>query len=119
MVRDEKLEKLRHVPLFSHLGGREIERLGMLTDELDVSDGQVAIEKDGQRVASMHPGDFLGEIALIDGRPRTATARAEGRTRLLVLSRGSFNDLMDEFPSVRGAVLEALAERVRSHESED
>jgi CRP-like cAMP-binding protein len=138
VVRDEKLEKLRHVPLFSRLGGREIERLGTLTDELDVRDGQVltqqgasgseffvvldgqvAIEKDGQLVASLRPGDFLGEIALIDGRPRTATARAEGPTRLLVLSRGSFNDLMDEFPSVRGAVLEALAERVRSHERAD
>jgi CRP/FNR family transcriptional regulator, cyclic AMP receptor protein len=138
VVRDEKLEKLRQVPLFSRLGARETERLGMLTDEVDVPDGQVltqqgasgseffvvldgqvAIEKDGQRVATMHPGDFLGEIALIDGRPRTATARAEGATRLLVLSRSSFNDLMDEFPSVRAAVLEALAERVRSHESED
>ncbi len=138
MARDEKLEKLRQIPLFSHLGRRETERLSTLTDELEVPDGQVlthqgangteffvvldgqvVIEKDGARVATMQPGDFLGEISLIDGRPRTATARAEGTARLLVLGRGPFNSLMDEFPSVRLSVLQALAERVRSHENAD
>ncbi|HET8571106.1 MAG TPA: cyclic nucleotide-binding domain-containing protein [Candidatus Limnocylindria bacterium] len=138
MVRDEKLEKLRQVPLFAHLGKRETERLSMLADELDVPDGQVltrqggsggeffivldgqvAIEKDDQRIATMHPGDFLGEIALIDGKPRTATARAEGDARLLVVGRGPFHELMEEFPSVRISVLQALAERVRAHEPEN
>ena len=136
MVRDEKLEKLQAVPLFARLGRRETERLSMLADELDIPDGQVltrqgasggeffivldgqvAIEKDGTRIATMNPGEFLGEIALIDGKPRTATARAEGPTRLLVIGRGPFQDLMEEFPSVRIAVLQALAERVRSHET--
>jgi CRP-like cAMP-binding protein len=135
VARDEKLERLRQIPLFAHLGRRETERLGMLTDELEVPDGQlltrqgthgteffvvlegaVSIEKDGQQIATMGPGDFLGEISLIDGRPRTATARAEGDVRLLVLGRGPFLDLMEEFPSVRMAVLQALAERVRTHE---
>ncbi len=135
VVRDEKLEKLRQVPLFAHLGRRETERLSMLADELDVPDGQiltrqgasggeffivldgqVAIEKDGGRVATMNPGDFLGEIALIDGQPRTATARAEGNARLLVIGRAPFHELITEFPSVRVCVLDALAERVRAHE---
>ncbi len=135
MARDEKLEKLRQVPLFAHLGKRETERLGMLADELEVPDGQVltrqgasggeffivldgkvAIEKDGQQIATMNAGDFLGEISLIDGKPRTATARADGDARLLVIGRAPFHELMDEFPSVRVAVLQALAERVRSHE---
>ena len=135
MVRDEKLEKLRQVPLFSHLGPRETERLSMLADELDIPDGQVltrqgasggeffivlagqvTIEKDGQRIATMNPGDFLGEIALIDGKPRTATARAEGDARLLVVGRAPFHELMDEFPEIRVSVLQALAERVRAHE---
>ena len=135
MVRDEKLEKLRQVPLFSHLGRRETERLSMLADELDVPDGQVltrqgasggeffivlagqvTIEKDGQHIATMNPGDFLGEIALIDGKPRTATARAEGDARLLVVGRAPFHELMDEFPEIRVSVLQALAERVRAHE---
>lgn len=137
MARDEKLEKLRQVPLFAHLDKRETERLSMLADQLDVPDGQVltrqgasggeffivldgkvAIEKDGQRIATMNPGDFLGEIALIDGKPRTATARADGDTRLLVIGRAPFHELMDEFPSIRISVLEALAERVRAHEPE-
>ena len=135
MVRDEKLEKLRQVPLFAHLGKRETERLSMLADELEVPDGQVltrqgasggeffivldgqvAIEKDGERIATMDAGDFLGEIALIDGKPRTATARADGNARLMVIGRAPFHELMDEFPSVRTSVLQALAERVRAHE---
>ncbi len=135
VVRDEKLEKLKQVPLFAHLGRRETERLSMLADELEVPDGQVltrqgasggeffivldgqvAIEKDGRRIATMNAGDFLGEIALIDGKPRTATARAEGTARLMVIGRAPFHELMDEFPQVRVSVLEALAERVRAHE---
>jgi CRP/FNR family transcriptional regulator, cyclic AMP receptor protein len=135
VARDEKLEKLRQVPLFAHLGKRETERLSMLADELEVPDGQVltrqgasggeffivldgqvAIEKDGERIATMNAGDFLGEIALIDGKPRTATARADGNARLMVIGRAPFHELMDEFPSVRTSVLQALAERVRAHE---
>lgn len=138
MARDEKLEKLRQVPLFAHLDKRETERLSMLADELDVPDGQVltrqgasggeffivlegqvAIEKNGERIATMNPGDFLGEIALIDGKPRTATARADGNARLLAIGRAPFHALMDEFPSVRVNVLQALAERVRAHEPEN
>ena len=128
MVRDEKLEKLRQVPLFSHLGPRETERLSMLADELDIPDGQVLTRQGasggeffivlaGQvTIATMNPGDFLGEIALIDGKPRTATARAEGDARLLVVGRAPFHELMDEFPEIRVSVLQALAERVRAHE---
>jgi len=48
--------------------------------------------------------------------PRTATVRAEGISRLLVIGHREFHALMDEFPSVRRAVMDALAERLRQNE---
>lgn len=132
MARDEKLEHLRRVPLFGGLKGRELERLGQLADEVMVGmdtllteqgrlaheffvvmEGHLTVLEDGRPVAQLHPGDFFGEIALVDGRPRTATVRADGLTRLLVIGHREFHALMDEFPSIRNAVLAELAERLR------
>jgi CRP/FNR family transcriptional regulator, cyclic AMP receptor protein len=131
-MADEKLEQLRRVPLFAGLGKRELEELGTLADEVDVDtgrvltregetgheffvvlDGGVQVDVGGKQVASLSKGDFLGEIALIDGKPRTATTRAVGPTRLLVIGHREFHQLMDDFPTVKTCVLQALAERVR------
>ena len=135
MARDEKLDHLKRVPLFANFGRHELERLGQLADEIEVGLDQVLTQQghtgheffvvldgrltvlDGNRpVAQMGPGDFFGEIALLDGRPRTATVRADGITQLLVVGHREFHALMDEFPSVRTAVLEALAARLRRTE---
>ncbi len=132
MARDEKLVHLRKVPLFAKLSQRELERLGQLADEVEVGldevlaeqgrvgheffvvlDGHVSVLDKRRPVAQLHRGDFFGEIALLDGRPRTATVRADGITRLLVIGHREFNALMDEFPTIRAAVLSALAERLR------
>lgn len=135
MVRDEKLEKMRRVPLFAGLGGRELERLGMLTDEVDLPAGRVLmrqgdrgeelfvllqgaarVERDGHELSAMHPDAFFGEIALVDGGPRTATVTLTEDSALLVVGRRQFQQLMEEFPDVRLQVLEVLAQRVRSAE---
>jgi CRP-like cAMP-binding protein len=133
MARDEKLDLLRRIPLFARLGTREIERLGQLTDEIDLPAGRslmrqgeagaelfvivagsATVERDGGVVAERcGPGEILGEIALVDGGPRTASVTLDEPSRLLVLSRNAFRSVMDEFPTVREAVLETLAERVR------
>jgi len=132
VARDEKLEHLKRVPLFSRLSQRQLERLGQLTDEIEVGldevlaeqgrvgheffvvlDGHVSVLDGRNQIAQLHRGDFFGEIALLDGRPRTATVRADGITRLLVVGHREFNALMDEFPGVRQAVLAELAERLR------
>ena len=135
MARDEKLEHLKRVPLFARMGRHELERLGQLADEIEVGLDQILTEQgkighefffvleghlvvlDGHRpIANLGPGDFFGEIALIESVPRTATVRAEGITRLLVIGHREFRSLMDEFPTVRHAVLDALAERLRQNE---
>jgi len=135
MVQDEKLEHLRRVPLFSRLGRGDLERLGQLTDEVEVGldrllteqgemgheffivlDGRLMVLDKHTPIATLGPGDFFGEIALIESVPRTATVRAEGIARLLVIGHREFHALMDEFPDIRRAVLDALAERVRHNE---
>jgi CRP/FNR family cyclic AMP-dependent transcriptional regulator len=137
-VSDTKLDHLRRVPLFAGVRGRELEELGRLADEIDVPDGRVLTREGesgheffvvlqggvevtvgGGRVASLGNGDFLGEISLIDGLPRTATTTAVGPTRLLVIGHREFHQLMDDFPGVKTAVLQALAERVRRIEARD
>lgn len=137
MATDEKLEKLRRVPLFAGLGTRELERLGALTDEIDLPAGRVLmrqgdrgeelfllmrgaarVERDGRMVAELHPDEFVGEIALVDGGPRTATVTLTEDSALLVVGRRQFHQLLEDFPDVRLQVLEALARRVRSGESD-
>lgn len=128
---DQKLELLRHVPLLDGLSGKDLEEVGQLADEVDVPDGQVLtregapgseffvivngavrIEQGGSEVATLGPGDFLGEISLLDDRPRTATATAVGPTALLVLTRGGFRTLMMDFPTIEQTVMRALVDRI-------
>jgi CRP-like cAMP-binding protein len=133
VARDEKLDMLHSIPLFDRFDRKNLERLGMLTDEVDVPAGKVLIrqgelgddlmvivsgtvtvERDGAKINSLKPGEFFGEIALIDRGPRTATVTADTPCRLLVINHRDFHALMDEFPDVAAEVLVALAHRLRS-----
>ena len=97
--------------------GRVLPRQGESGAEFFVVlDGAVQVDINGSVISTLGKGDFLGEIALVDGKPRTATTRAVGATRLLVIGHQQFHQLMDDFPTVKTCVLEALAERVRRNE---
>ena len=132
---DTKLELLKRVPLLAGLGGREIEEVGRLVDEVDIPAGHVlmregdtgreffvlvtgtvGIDLGGTRIRTLEPGDFFGEIALLAEGPRTATATADTAATVLVLGHREFHSLMDRFPAIRTCVLEALAKRIRSLE---
>jgi CRP-like cAMP-binding protein len=129
---DTKLDLLRHVPLFAACGKESLRQIGQLADEVDVPDayvlmrqgdqaqefflivdGRVRIEQDGKTIASLGPGEFLGEIGLIDEGRRTATAVTEGPARLLVITHQGFDSLLDLSPAIRLEVMKALAARVR------
>jgi CRP/FNR family cyclic AMP-dependent transcriptional regulator len=136
-THSDKLDLLRKTPLLSALGGREIEEVGRLVDEVDVPAGRVlmregdtgseffvvvsgtvGIDRGGTRIRTIGPGDFFGEIALLAEGPRSATATADGPATLLVLGHREFHSLMDEYPAIRTCVLDALAKRLRSLDPE-
>jgi len=64
-------------------------------------------------VALLGPGEFVGDLALLDGRPRSASAITTGPTRTLVVRRDDFRRWLTERPSAALALLEALSLRVR------
>jgi CRP/FNR family transcriptional regulator, cyclic AMP receptor protein len=64
-------------------------------------------------LATVRPGDFFGELALLDGAPRSATATALERTETLVLPRERFRELVNGHPGIRDALLAALAAELR------
>jgi CRP/FNR family transcriptional regulator, cyclic AMP receptor protein len=129
---DQKLELLKRAPLLAGLGRKDIEEVGRLVDEVDVDagyvliregqqgreffvivSGTVQIDRAGTVIRTMGPGEFLGDIALLTEGPRTATATTLTPASLLVLGHREFHSLLDQFPSIRLAVLEALAVRIQ------
>ena len=133
--KDQKLELIGAVPLFGGCRGRDLEEIGRLADTIDVPagkvlikegttaheffivvDGTIRVERGGQTVAYLGPGEFVGEIALIDGGPRNATVVAESAATLLVLAHREFHALLKQFPSIQLTILQALAHRVRAAE---
>ena len=130
---DDKLELLQRVPLFAGLDREGLEEIGRIAEEIEAREGtvlthegrqegyffvivsgSVRVDRGGQTINTMGPGDFLGEIALLDGGPRTATATTDEPSRLLKITNDDFRRLVDRSPAVRTAVLEAAGARLRA-----
>ena len=77
-----------------------------------IVDGKIEVTRKGRRLAARGGGDFVGEIALLEDVPRTATVKAKTGLRVFVLTRKDFRHLIDENPSVERKVMRALARRV-------
>ena len=78
-----------------------------------IVEGRVTVDQNGRVIRELGPGDFLGEISLIDGGPRTATATAVDHIDALVIDREGFDHLMNKHPVVRLGLVMALSERLR------
>ena len=126
-------DALREIPLFKACSDRSIEIIAGIVRETTFPDGAVlvregdpgdslivirrgsaTVDQGGTTVRRLGSGDFLGEIALIDGRPRTATVVAAEPIDALVVDRAGFSRLMDEFPVIRLDLVTALTDRLRS-----
>jgi CRP-like cAMP-binding protein len=132
-----KLELLRRVPLFAGVDHKELEAISQIADEIEapagaalihegrhegyffvIVSGTIRVERGERAIKTLGDGDFLGEIALIDGGPRTATATTVTPSRLLRMTHQRFHELLDASPSIRTAVLEELGRRLRSLDTE-
>ena len=133
--KDAKIELLKRVPLFERCSKRELAHIAALADELDlpgarnltregaggwefiiIVEGEADVVRKSHVVNELGPGDFVGEIALLTGRPRTATVRTRGPSRVLVLTASAFRTLMHDVPSIKDKILAALAERLAPEE---
>jgi CRP/FNR family transcriptional regulator, cyclic AMP receptor protein len=133
----DKLAILRAVPLFADLDDRSLQAVAVLAREQHhkagdvlmlegepgdefcvIVDGTIGIERGGRAIRSMTPGGFLGEIALFERRPRTATATAESDVTLLVLRQHEFDRLLETMPAVHRRVRAAIDRRERGSSAE-
>lgn len=133
MTANPKIDLLKQVPLFRELSHRELARLAALVDEIDVpagraltreglagkefvvlAEGIADVERDGEVVNTLGPGDYFGEIALVTGEPRTATVTTRSPSRLLVLTAPAFRSLLDRRPDLRRRVVAGAALRLAS-----
>lgn len=131
---DPKLQLLAGIPLFAGTSRHDLRLVAAATTEIRVADGQVlcregdrgseffvvvegeaTVSIGGTEVARVRAGGFFGEMALIDGGPRTATVIAATPMEVLVLSRSEFDAVLDQVPSVARQVLHALGERIRAN----
>jgi CRP/FNR family transcriptional regulator, cyclic AMP receptor protein len=128
------IEMLAAVPLLSACNKKELRQIAKLGTEIEVRDGEVLTEQgrpgrefflvidgkasctvDATTVASFGPGDYFGEMALLERGPRHATVIAEGPMDVLVLETREFWGLVDAAPSIAKKLLVAFAQRERAN----
>ena len=128
----EVSERLSKVPMFSECTKRELQAIARAVKEIEhpeghviaregdrgvgfflITDGKANVSIGGKNRARLGPGDFFGEIALLDRGPRTATVTAASPVRLLGLTAWVFRGLIEEHPSIGIKLLEVLAKRLR------
>jgi CRP/FNR family transcriptional regulator, cyclic AMP receptor protein len=132
-VKTDPTESLRRVPLFAGLDRKELEVLSKLIKEQRydagativkagagghglyiIKEGNIEVVRDGQNVASMGPGQFFGEISVLDGGPRTADVRAKTDTVCLTLVSWEIKPLLMDNASITYKMLLEMVKRLRS-----
>jgi CRP-like cAMP-binding protein len=127
----QKEELIRQVPLFARCSRDQIKHIAQIADEIDLGEGtemtregaagreffvllegSAEVDRSGEKINALGPGDFFGEIALISEQPRTATVRASSPVRALVVTGRAFRQLLDEQPEIKTSVMEAMADRL-------
>lgn len=133
--RAEYLEHLARVPLFSACTKRELAQLAKRTTDIHVpagrqltTEGTVGYEffvivageaevfRGDKLVATVGPGEFFGELALLDRAPRNASIVAATPMEVVVLSRTEFQLALVEAPSMTLKLLSGLARRLREYD---
>jgi cAMP-dependent protein kinase regulator/CRP/FNR family cyclic AMP-dependent transcriptional regulator/cGMP-dependent protein kinase 2 len=132
LARPKKVELLAAVPLFSRCSKRELATVAKLAHDVELPAGHTLIREDARvaysffvlvegeaevcrqnrLIATLGPGEFFGELALILRRPRTATVTLTAPSRLLSISAHNFQPLLMGSPEIQFKLLEALAERL-------
>jgi CRP-like cAMP-binding protein len=132
MARNTKTDQLRGVQMFSSCTDKELAQIARACDEVAVDSdaviveegatgedfyliatGEATVSRGGQPVATLTPGQYFGELSLLDPGPRNATVRATTAMTLLKLGRREFSAVLDSWPGVAHKLLEQMASRLR------
>jgi CRP/FNR family transcriptional regulator, cyclic AMP receptor protein len=131
MARDEYMQCLASVPVFSKCSKKELQEIGEVATELILPpgkvlarqgevgfevfmllDGTASVTRDGEQVATLGHGDFVGELAVLSGHPRNATVTAETELRVLVVTHAGLDQLLDHIPGLAKHLLYEVSERL-------
>lgn len=82
-----------------------------------IVDGQASVRRGGRRIAALGPGNYFGELALLDRQPRSATVVADSDMVLLNMGQREFNGLLEDVPALSRKLLAAMATRLREADS--
>ena len=130
--RNQYLEHLSRVPLFAACSKKDLQTLARATEDVRVPAGKVLVEegrpgheffliangkatvkRGGRKVATLGPGQYFGELALLDRGPRSATVVADSDMEVLVLGQREFAGVIDEVPAIAHKLLSTMAQRLR------
>ncbi|WP_457207909.1 cyclic nucleotide-binding domain-containing protein [Nocardioides sp. P5_C9_2] len=137
MVRDREREAvIADVDLFRDLSKAQLRRLAHASREVShlpgkavategqgalafhyILEGEVAVSKDDRVLRTLGPGDYFGEISMIDGLPRSATVMALQPLRVLAIPHQDFEQVVDEDPEFARRLLKTLCARLREAEA--
>ncbi len=128
----QTVDQLTNVPIFSGCSQKELNLIARAVKEVShpagtviaregepgvglfvVIEGTAKVTIGGSPKSKLGPGDFFGEIALLDGGPRTATVTATSDVKLLGLTEWVFRGLLQQHPSIAVKTLQGLAGRLR------
>jgi CRP-like cAMP-binding protein len=132
-MADSKTRALKRVPLFSQLSGQELEFVASRADEVSVKaghklitqgspgdsfyvllEGEAHVDVKGKPRRTLKPGDFFGEISMLDRGVGTATVTTKTPVRLMVMSHAQFRDAIKTSDALLVKVLSAMGARLRA-----
>ena len=135
VTQDDKIARLEEVPLLEDCSRKQLKAVAKITEVVEVPaatvlarqgnpgnefylimDGSASVELSPRRRVRLKPGDYFGEMSLLDGEPRSATVVADTPMRLLVIKRRDFATLLREAPELTQSILATLSRRLRQAE---
>jgi CRP/FNR family cyclic AMP-dependent transcriptional regulator len=136
MAKDAFIDHLGQVPLFSACSRKDLQQVARRAEDVRVDAGKVLVREGaagaeffvilegnadvtrrGEKVATLGPGQFFGDLALLDRAPRNATVTAATPMELVVLGQREFAALIDEVPGFAHKLLAGLAHRLREYDA--
>lgn len=136
MARADLDQTLARIPIFSECTRKELKAISKLVTPVEVkagkeltregepgrefmiiASGTATVSRDGRKVATLGPGDFFGELAVLAGVPRTATVTADTDMVVEAMNRMEFSSLLDESPSLAKTILLGAVKRLYENDT--